>query len=474
MKRRSKIIATLGPATEELYMIEKLIQAGLNIARLNFSHGSYEQSAKIVKNIRKVEKKTGKTIGILQDLQGPKIRLGLLPEEGIPVKKGQNLHFSNHKKSATQESGTEKNPIPIPYEPLKRVLKKGQRLLIEDGMIAAKVLSVKKGIVKVKIQNAGLLKSRKGVNLPDSTLPASASLTAKDKKDLKFGLTKLKVDAVAISFVEDKNDILRVRKEIAKHTKKKILIIAKIERKNALINIQEIIDVSDGIMVARGDLGIETEAERVPVEQKRILALARQAGKPVIIATQVLQSMIENPIPTRAEISDAANAIFDHADAVMLSNESAIGKYPVKAVQTLAKVASRTEEVMFETRELFPVKSIHSPSHLEDEALSLNACYLAEKVDADAIVIRTNEGYTAQTVLKHRPKSEVIVLTNNKQTARQLHFWWGTHTVHLVKGSMRSEESIQELKKAKIIKKGSELVLVKLTKKKKSLVLMKV
>lgn len=470
--RHTKIVATLGPATEGKSEIKSLVEAGMNIARLNFSHGTYEQFKKIVKNIRAVEKETGKTIAIMQDLQGPKIRLGQLPAEGILVKKGQILTFSTvpHEVRLTKKD----IGIPLPYAALPRVVKKGDHLLIEDGLIRTQIVSTQKGHVKAKVIIGGLLKSHKGVNIPDSRLPSSEALNEKDKKDLAFGVKVLGVDAVAISFVETAGDLDHVRSAIARHTKRPVMLIAKVERPKALLNINEIIQNADGVMVARGDLGIEIEAERVPVEQKRILALCRQEGKPVIVATQILQSMVDNPLPTRAEMSDAATAIFDHADAFMLSNETAVGKYPDKAVRVLARVAELTEKAIFENAELFPAAPSLNSKQLEDETVALNACKMADEIDAAAIVVLTRHGFTARTVLKHRPKNPVLVVTSSKELARQLHFLWGVHHVYYSAGPFRSEEIIRELQKQKLLKKGQQVVSLKLSDEKRSLVLMTV
>jgi pyruvate kinase len=462
----TKIVATLGPATEEKSEIKSLVEAGMNIARLNFSHGTEAQFKKIVANIHTVEKETGRTIVIMQDLQGPKIRLGQLPAEGIRVKKGEVLTFATGK--------LVKGAIPLPYAALPKVVKPGHALLIEDGLIRTKILSIKGALVKAKVLVGGVLKSHKGVNIPDSKLPSSEALNAKDKKDLAFGIKTLRVDAVAISFVETAEDIMRVRSTIARMTKRPTFVVAKIERPKALLNLREIIEAADGIMVARGDLGIEIEAERVPVEQKRILALCRQEGKPVIIATQILQSMIDNPLPTRAEMSDAATAIFDHADAFMLSNETAVGKYPNKAVQTLTRVAEVTEKAIFENVELFPAPPSPNPKLVEDEVVALNACVLADEIDAAALVILTHHGFTARTVLKHRPKNRIIVVTPYEEVARQLHFLWGVENVYHHTGPFRSEEIIKELRAQKVLKKGQQVVSIKLSDEKRSLVMMTV
>lgn len=460
--RRTKIIATLGPATESKAVIQQLAEAGLNVARLNFSHGTYDQFKSIAKNVRAVEKKSGKLISLMQDLQGPKIRLGKMPE-GSMAKRGSTLTLCTKK---------EEGCVHVPYPALPKVVKKGDALLIEDGLIRTKVLSKRGNKVKVKVLQGGELKSHKGVNIPDSSLPASASLTAKDRKDLEFGIKTLKVDWVAVSFVEGADDILRVRKAIQKHSKRKVGIIAKIERKEALKHLDEIIEAADGVMVARGDLGIETAAEQVPIVQRRIVQLAREQGKPVIIATQILQSMVDNALPTRAEVSDAATAIFELADAVMLSNETAVGKHPIKAVQTLAKVSKSTEGAIFKEIDLSPTALSQMPGKLQDESIALNACYLAEHINAKAIIIATKMGYTASMVLKHRPETPVIVVTEQANTAHQINLHWGTETILVKKGLRRSEELKNELVKKKLIKKGDDVVIVKLSDHKRSLVVM--
>lgn len=465
MIRHTKIVATLGPATEDKTKIRDLVDSGMNIARLNFSHGNYEQFKKIVQNIHEVEKETGKRIAILQDLQGPKIRLGKIEGDQLQVHLGETITFST--------KAGEKGTVHLPYLALPNVVKPGQSLLIEDGLIRTKILSISGHHVKAEVIVPGILKSNKGVNIPDTKLPHDVALTEKDQKDLRFGIKTLKVDAVALSFVDDPDDVIRTKKLIKRLTRRPVMVIAKIERQEALRNLKKIIEVSDGIMVARGDLGIEIEAERVPVEQKRMLALARREGKPVIIATQILQSMVESPLATRAEISDAANAIFDHADAFMLSNETAVGKYPVRAVKTLARVAHVTEEAIFKDTDLTPAPLSANPKLLEDESLAREACVLADKIKAEAIVVLTREGFTARTVLKHRPENPIIVVTNSEGTARQLTFLWGIEHILVTKGALRSEEAKELVKRQNFLPKASAIVLIKLSDKKRSLVAMR-
>lgn len=456
--RRTKIVATIGPATEDKSKISDLIDAGMNIARLNCSHGTEEQFKKIVHNIRECAKEKGKIVTILGDLQGPKIRIGNVEDGKLLVLKNDIITFS------TKEG----EGIHIPFPPLSKILKKGELLLIEDGIIRTKILSINGNKIKAKVISGGYIRSRKGVNLPQSKLPTNQSLTAKDRHDLTM-LIKLGVENIALSFVERKEDILNLKKEIEKITSKKINIISKIERPAALKHLQEIIEVSDGIMVARGDLGIETKAERVPIEQKRMIAMAREMGKPVIVATQILQSMVTNPIATRAEISDAANAIFDHADAFMLSNETAVGEYPIRAVRTLARVAKITEEAIFKNREIFLSQS-NDKKMDEDEAMAINACSLAEEIKARTIVVLTKNGFTASRILKNRPKVPVFVIGQSPSVAEYINFYWGIEENIITEKNLKVEDVAEFLVSRKLLSKGEEIVIIKLSDKKRSLV----
>ncbi|MFA5855442.1 MAG: pyruvate kinase [Candidatus Gracilibacteria bacterium] len=473
MKRHTKIVATLGPSSDDESEIEKVVSAGMDIARLNFSHGSYKEFERIVTNIRKIEKESGKRIGILQDLQGPKIRLGTLPAKGIRVNRGDVITFS--------VKNGDKNTIFVPFPPLPKVVKPGQRLLIEDGLIRTKILSIKSVHVKVLVKNGGILKSHKGINIPDSHLPPASSLTEKDRKDLKFGIKKLKVDAVAISFVETEDDVKRVKKTIGAHTSRQVMVISKIERSKALKNIEAIVRASDGIMVARGDLGIETPLERVPIEQKRLIKLCREMGKPVIVATQILQSMVDSPLPTRAEISDAATAVFEQTDAYMLSNETAVGKYAAKAVRTLAEVAETVEKNMNDSEDnsencentICNLKN-GSEGKPEDYSIASGAVLLAKQIHADNIVVVSRHGFTARTILRLRPKTPVIVVTNSEETAKLLNFYWGIEHILVTKRKLRSEEVKELLKEKGFLKRGQKIVFTSLKKEKRSLVTMSI
>lgn len=462
--RHTKIVATIGPASEDKSTLGDMISAGMNIVRLNSSHGDYLQFKKIVQNIQKLEKETGKIISTFIDLQGPKIRLGKIDNGKILVKKDEQIFFSTIKGL--------KNTIHIPYPNLEKYLKKDQKILIEDGLIRTKILSINGKKITVIVNAGGYLQSRKGVNLPDSKLDSKKTLTSQDKKFIKIGIN-LNIDAFAVSFVESAEDIIRVKKEIKKTSKNKFFIIAKIERKEALKNLEEIIKESDGIMVARGDLAIETKPEIVPIEQKKIITLCRKYSKPVIVATQMLQSMINNPIPTRAEISDAANAIFEEADAFMLSNETAVGNYPVKAVKTLSRVAQTTEEVVLREKDIFiPSQNIREMD--TDNAMALNTCILAENINAKAIVVLTKKGYTASKVLQYRPRIPVICVSNSTKTAKFLNFYWGIQKILITKMKLKSENIKNLLKTKKLIREGDEIVIIKLSDEKSSLVQMKV
>lgn len=334
--RRTKIIATLGPATEEIGQIRKLIKAGMDVARLNFSHGTHAQFKQMIENIRAVENELGKPIAIIADLQGPKIRIGKL-SNNKKIKTGETIILTTKKPL--------KNEIPIQYKNLPKEVKPGHKLLIDDGCIETRIEKIADGKTKIhaEVLNDGIIGNNKGINAPDSVIRAN-SLTSKDKKDLKFAL-KHGVNFIALSFVRDAKDMRQLKRLIRKN-KGAARVIAKIERSEALDNLEEIVRESDAVMIARGDLGLEIKAECLPIVQKRIIKLANTYAKPVITATQILASMVENPNPTRAEISDAANAVLDNTDCLMLSNETSVGRYPIRAVQVLNRVAKFTEAEM--------------------------------------------------------------------------------------------------------------------------------
>jgi pyruvate kinase len=453
---KTKIIATLGPASEEKSTILRMVQAGMDVARLNFSHGNYENFEKLIKNTRLAAKTTGKPVAILQDLQGPKIRIGKLLKP-IELKKNQEITLS------TAFQVQRNNLIPVQYRNLHKDVKKDDILLINDGLLEIKVISKKGQEIKCKVITPGLLTDHKGINVPSSTIKAK-SITSKDIEDLKFGL-KHGVEYVALSFVSSSKDIKEL-KNLIKREGKTAKVIAKIERKEAIDNLEAIIKEADGVMVARGDLGLEIKEELVPLVQKKIIKLANIHGKPVIVATQMLQSMIENPRATRAEISDVATAVFEYADAVMLSNETAVGSYPIKAVQTLEKVARSVEgEQKKEGKILLNVdrkKEIGMSN-----ATCLNACELAEDINANLIIAITEFGRTAREISKHRPFIPIITFTDNEKTRNEMALIWGINKIYMEKIPKENYIEIVKkfLSKEKLVKLGDEIVICKMSKK---------
>ncbi|MBU1992539.1 MAG: pyruvate kinase [Patescibacteria group bacterium] len=452
IQKRTKVVCTLGPASEDKKTIERMVKAGMNVARLNFSHGTYENFKMIIKNVREVSKKLGKPVAILQDLQGLKIRVGKMPKNGLPVKNGDRLTIT------TREVEGKKGLVPSQYKNLAKDVHKGDIIFIEDGLIELKVLSKQGENIKCRVVEGGIIKSNKGINVPTATITANP-MTAKDKKDLEFGI-KHDVDWVALSFVMSEKDVLHLRKLI-QAKKSKARIIAKIERQEAVQNMRKIIKAADGVMVARGDLGIEISPEMVPIIQKKIIKLANRYGKPVITATQMLQSMVEKPIATRAEISDAANAVFDNTDALMLSNESAVGKYPVDATETLSKVARTVEHELSKNEDLKPI-TIKEHDIPIANATCLNAAKLARDIDAHYIVAVTGSGFTAQHIVKHRLYTPVITITNSEKVRNQLALVWGLNEIHVHEISLKNITSDIKtfIREKKLVKKGSEVVIV--------------
>lgn len=456
--KKTKIVCTLGPSSDSVSEITRLIQGGMNIARLNFSHGTYSHHGKILKSLRTVEKKSGRHIAVLQDLQGAKIRIGKIPDKGFEVKNQDTLILSTTKTSGKKSAHG--ITVPIDYHRITKEVKKGHDVLINDGLIEAKVEKVTPREVICRVRAGGIIKSRNGVNFPDSSISLKP-ITDKDKEDLKFGL-KNKVDFIAMSFVKSAKDIATLRKLIHKEHKN-TPIIAKIERHEAVKNLKEIIKAADGVMIARGDLGIDVPPEQVPIIQKSIIALANSLGRPVITATHVLQSMVENPRATRAEISDAANAVFDRTDAIMLSNESAIGRYPARATATLSRVATSVEKELQKHKDLLQYFSTQKPSSTLN-ATCLSASELAIDTKADFIIAYTMDGYTARQIARHRIYIPIITITPSEKVARELTLVWGlnqifTHKISEKSGS-KTEKILEFLKKNNIVKKGQKIVIV--------------
>ncbi|KKR34718.1 MAG: Pyk [Candidatus Magasanikbacteria bacterium GW2011_GWA2_40_10] len=459
MFKKTKICCTIGPSCDSVKMLMDMVKAGMNIARLNFSHGDYASHAALIQNIRKVEEITGEPIAIMQDLQGPKIRVGIMPEAGVPIKVGQEVIFDT---SLTEYKGKE---IPLDYHDLHKFIEAGQRILVDDGHIEVKVKNVEGTKITAEVMEGTTIFSRKGLNLPDSDLDIAA-ISEKDKKDLKFGVEQ-GVDLVALSFVRSAKDIIDLRflvkqyeEELGIKNQPSLRLISKIERRVAVDNLDEILDVTDGIMVARGDLGLEMPAAEVPLVQKRMIDAANAHAKPVIVATQMLDSMRENRRPTRAEVSDVANAVIDHADTLMLSNETAVGKHPILVVETMADIIVSTEKSVYDNTSLPP---IHKSGSTTDIAITELSRILAEEVKAKIILAASISGETGRLISHVRPPLYILVGTSSQRVQRQLNLSWGV--VPFILEPCRSieelvERSIAYIKKHKIAKNGDQMVVV--------------
>ncbi len=414
-KRRTKIVATLGPASSTPEMLERLLNAGVNLFRLNFSHGSLEDKSSLINTIRAVSARLGKEVGILADLQGPKIRTGKMAGEGMVLHKGQEVVIT------TADILGADGLIPTIYTELPRDVTRGARILLDDGLLELKVLAIEGEEVRCLVVNGGLLKNNKGINLPGVKVSAP-SLTEKDLADLDFCLW-VDVDYIALSFVRTHEDVEQI-KRIIYSAGKDIPVVAKIEKPEALRNFNKILKVTDAVMVARGDLGVEIEAEKVPLIQKKIIQACNLAGKPVITATQMLESMITNPRPTRAETSDVANAIIDGTDAVMLSGETASGSHPVAAVETMARIALDVETGGYGSRSNAPALMTPSIAQAVGEA----ACRAATSLKAKAIAVFTQSGSTAALISRFRPAIPIVAFTNAVEIQRKLSIYWGVRT----------------------------------------------
>ena len=442
--KRTKIICTIGPASSSDGILGKMIRQGMDIVRINTSHSDAGEVNRLVKKIRKISSENNKNIAIILDLQGPKIRIGEL-KENIELKSGQNIVFTTSKKARL----TKKYDDPIvdvSYSGFIEDIKEGGTIFIDDGLIECKVKKIdKKARTAVcRTITGGMLSSNKGINLPDVSVSVD-SVTRKDVEFLKLGI-KLKVDFIAQSFVRNKEDIIRVKKEINK-SGSTIKVIAKIEKHEAVNAFDSILEVSDAIMVARGDLGIEIDAEEVPSVQKNIIKKSNLKGKPVITATQMLNSMIISPRPTRAEVSDVANAIIDGSDAVMLSGETAIGKYPVKALEMMVRITRETEKTLdydaILRNNAILRKKLRIPHNTITEAISFAACEIANILRVDAIITSTESGFTARQVSKSRPRSIIIGTSPNQWVVRQLMLSWGVIPV-LTRSSKNIDSMIEE------------------------------
>lgn len=452
MQRKTKIVATVGPASESEEMLLALAKAGVNVFRLNFSHGTHADHQIRIDRIRKINKEHGYNCAILQDLQGPKIRIGLMESgnDGVEIFAGNQLRFASDDIVGNAER------VSTPYKGMYNDVQVGERILMDDGKLEVKVIGKDGTDVITEVVYGGLLKQKKGVNLPNTNI-SQPSVTDKDWEDLKFGLAN-DVDWVALSFVRTAEEIQDIQKYI-KEQGKTAKVIAKVEKPEAIINMEAIVNASDAIMVARGDLGVELPSEDVPMIQKRLVEMSNLAAKPVIVATQMLESMIDSPRPTRAEVGDVANAVLDGADAVMLSAESASGKYPILAVETMVNTIVKVEELADEKKLYFRhhtrvTEDDYVSKEKENDNVVMTACRLARDLKVKAIIGITNSGYTAVRLSHHRPKAGLFIFTHNETLATQLSLYSGVQVfvVDTMKG--KNVEQVVDTIKDFLIEKG--------------------
>lgn len=465
MHRRTKIVVTLGPASEDRHTMERLIKAGANVVRFNFSHGSHEEHAARLKLLREVSRDLERPVTAVQDLQGPKIRTGELVDDSVFLEQGQTLTLT------TEPIAGDEKRISVDFPDLPSSVQPGGRILLDDGNLELVVVSVEETEIKTKVVLGGELRPHKGVNIPGAKLNIP-SFTDKDERDLSFGL-EIEMDAVAMSFIRTPDDVIRVRQTIErlKPDKKSTPIIAKLERPEALDNLQEIIKVADGVMVARGDLGVELSPEIVPIAQKQIIETANRFAKVVITATQMLDSMVNNPRPTRAEATDVANAIFDGSDAVMLSGETAIGKYPIQAVEMMDAIIRQAEDKLMRwghwDGQLGETASeqvaLGGMTHIDSVYITQAARDIADARDVAAIAVFTQTGRTAHLMAKARPRAPILAFTPSETTYRQLPMLWGVFP-HLVPFSNTLEAMLEVVEKTMVaetpIQPGHQVVLI--------------
>lgn len=449
--KKTKIVATIGPACTDKAVLKSMIEQGVNVCRMNFSHGEYEVHGKVVETIREINQELGTHVAILADLQGPKIRIGEVEDNAVELINGKEITFTTEKCLGTAQK------VYISYQQLPQDVKKGERILVDDGKIALEVVSTdKKKEVRLKIIFGGTLSSKKGVNLPNTKI-SLPSLTEKDRKDLDFALEQ-NVDWIGLSFVRNANDIKELKQIIASK-RNNARVIAKIEKPEAIKDIDAIIHETDGIMVARGDLGVEIPLQNVPLIQKMLVKKCLEQSKPIIIATQMMESMITNFAPTRAEVNDVANAVLDGADAVMLSGETSVGKFPVKVIETMRNIIEEMEsfEGMYH-HEKMPEKT---NERFISDSICFNACRLAQRVEAKGIITMTFSGYTAYKVSSQRPKSDIFVFTSNKKILTQLNLVWGVQGFYYNK-MVSTDDTIadikQFLKKNKLVAKNDLII----------------
>ena len=440
---KTKIIATLGPSSTEKPMLKALVKEGVNVFRINFSHANHNEVKQTVLNIREISSALNIHVAILGDLQGPKIRLGIVKDD-VYIENGENISITTDEIEFGNSS-----LVSINYKDFPKDVSKGEKILVDDGKLILKVLETnKKNLVKAEVIQGGELKSRKGVNLPNTKLSLPA-LTEKDKADAVFAV-KNNFDWLALSFVRSKKDVYELEELINKNSKDKIPIIAKIEKPEAVLNLDAILHAADGLMVARGDLGLEIPAEEVPLKQKLMVNMAKKARKPIIIATQMMESMIDSLTPSRAEVNDVANSVMDGADAVMLSGETSVGQYPVEVVQTVGKIISGVENSpLIQVPNTLP--EIHS-KRVITKAVCFQACNIANELKASAICTLTNSGYTAWQISSWRPSAVILVFTSNKRILSQLCLLWGVRCV-FYDNFVSTDKTVEEVN-ALAVKKG--------------------
>lgn len=454
--KRTKIVATIGPTSRDENVIRELIRSGMNVARINFSHGDHETHGNTIDTIRRVAEEEDANVAILCDLQGPKIRIGKIANEPLMINPGDRITLT-----LNEPDGSDPYTIALPHPEFVRDIEPGMQLLLDDGNLEFLVRETTGSTLVTEVVIGGALTSRKGVSAPAAKLTLSA-ITDKDREDVEFALKK-NTDYLAMSFVRSMEDIRELR-WLIRHLGGETAIVAKIEKREALDNIEAIVAASDGIMVARGDLGVETPAEEVPVHQKRIIKLCNIASKPVITATQMLSSMVDNPRPTRAEASDVYNAIMDGTDAVMLSNESASGNYPIESVKTMAKIAVIAENNLL-ARDTD--RQIYKPNaegrEIISDAIGQATTQVAEVINCKAIVTSTLTGYTARRVAKERPRTPILCVTPSEITYRRMALVWGVVPIMIPEFST-IDEMIQVVVRtahnAKLVKRGEILVII--------------
>jgi pyruvate kinase len=441
--KRTKIVATIGPASKDPEVMEAMVRAGVNGLRLNMSHGTHEEHSGFIKTARAISKELGKPLAVIVDIQGPKIRLGELPKEGVVLELGSTVMISH---GDTYSVG---GPLPVQHD-IGKYLKVGEPIFLRDGMVKLEVIDISKGLISGKVLNSGIVFSRQGINLPDTDLGGDI-ITAKDEADIGFA-AEHDVDFVALSFVQTGKDIDRLRSMLNKRNAV-CGIIAKIETKAAVENLKEVMTAAEGVMVARGDLAIETQPESVPIIQQRIIERAQRHQKVCIVATQMLESMISSPQPTRAEVSDVATAVMQGADCVMLSGESAMGKYPVETVSLMRKVIVYTERNRPES-----ITAVDFGGRGKRNAISAAAIAMADQIGAKIILAETSSGQTARNLSSFRPDALVVAVTHDVRVFQQLALVWGTRSYLIHAPEQAAEETMRMLRQEHNVKVGDVII----------------